>query len=618
MWSDNETTIDLLGFDALADELEVLLTDEDLLPLTVLVDGEWGSGKSSLMKVMKERLEADHSGGDFIVVEFSPWRFEDFEFAKVALMAAVVDAIGDYIGDVTDEHVRESLLKKLNKVRLVLGKFGVFKAAAVVGMAHFGAAAPVLALGSAVADVVGNVGGDTAGATQEAGAKEDSGPQREFESVSDFHVVFEELIDGLGDGFRALVVFIDDMDRCSNTETVVEMFETMRLFLRAPKTAYVVGAQSMSVERALNRGYLGRTEDDDRAGGEWLEKMLQQRIIIPPLGEPDVVTYINMLFCQLQLPDTEKFDELRGLVDERRRQNPFGTSFHREMLAEVLDTLPEGLTEQLDIADQIGPVLAQGLRGNPRQTKGFLNDLLRRLATARRRGMDIDAEKLAKLMVLEQPRHKSQYETLFTWFLDADSGAPEQLTQAEAYAREENADACPKDVRAWAEMPGVSQWLLIKPDLAGVNLGPYFTFSRGRLADLITAPQLSFELQLILDALGSSTEFRRRGGVRQADELSAESFNQLLPRLVNSMAKDTSGGAAQSLVELAPKRAAAADAMFDRLASLPDNRISDIFMNNLVAAMSRDSRTRTFLDRCVKVDRLSRAATRALSKLKET
>jgi len=408
------------------------------------------------------------------------------------------------------------------------------------------------------------------------------------------------------------------MDRCSNTETVVEMFETMRLFLHAPKTAYVVGAQSTSVERALNRGYLGRTEDDDRAGGEWLEKMLQQRIIIPPLGEPDVVTYINMLFCQLQLPDTEKFDELRGLVDERRRKNPFGTSFHRELLAEVLDTLPDGLTEQLDIAEQIGPVLAQGLRGNPRQTKGFLNDLLRRLATAKRRGMDVDAEKLAKLMVLEQPRHKSQYETLFTWFLDAASGAPEQLTQAEAYAREENADACPKDVRAWAEMPGVSQWLLIKPDLAGVNLGPYFTFSRGRLAELITAPQLSFELQLILDALGSSTEFRRRGGVRQAEELSAESFNQLLPRLVNSMAKDTAGGAAQSLVELAPKRAAAADAMFDRLASLPDGRISDVFMNNLVAAMSRDLRTRSFLDRCVKVDRLSRAATRALNKLKET
>lgn len=157
MWSDNETTIDLLGFDALADELEVLLTDKSLLPLTVLVDGDWGSGKSSLMKVMKERLESDHSEGDFIVVEFSPWRFEDFEFAKVALMAAVVDAIGDYIGDVEDKQVRESLLKKLNKVRLVLGKFGVFKAAAVVGMAHFGAAAPLLALGSAVADVVGNV-----------------------------------------------------------------------------------------------------------------------------------------------------------------------------------------------------------------------------------------------------------------------------------------------------------------------------------------------------------------------------------------------------------------------------------------------------------------------------
>ena len=49
MWADNETRIDLLGFDFLVDELLVILRDRRLLPVTVGVAGDWGSGKTSLI-----------------------------------------------------------------------------------------------------------------------------------------------------------------------------------------------------------------------------------------------------------------------------------------------------------------------------------------------------------------------------------------------------------------------------------------------------------------------------------------------------------------------------------------------------------------------------------------
>ena len=57
MWHDNDTAIDLLGFEYLVDELEILLTEERLLPVTVGVDGDWGSGKTSLMRMTRARLE---------------------------------------------------------------------------------------------------------------------------------------------------------------------------------------------------------------------------------------------------------------------------------------------------------------------------------------------------------------------------------------------------------------------------------------------------------------------------------------------------------------------------------------------------------------------------------
>ena len=56
------------------------------------------------------------------------------------------------------------------------------------------------------------------------------------------------------------------------------------------------------------------------------------------------------------------------------------------------------------LSDQIGPILASGAKGNPRQIKRFLNTLLLRekTATARGFGDDIKLPVLAKLMLLER------------------------------------------------------------------------------------------------------------------------------------------------------------------------------------------------------------------------
>src|SRR5260221_731824 len=91
MWADNETRVDLLGFDFLVDELLVVLRDPRLLPITVGVAGDWGSGKSSLLGMTELALANEK----VLTVSFSPWRFEDYEDVKTALMAAVIGALQD-------------------------------------------------------------------------------------------------------------------------------------------------------------------------------------------------------------------------------------------------------------------------------------------------------------------------------------------------------------------------------------------------------------------------------------------------------------------------------------------------------------------------------------------
>ena len=53
MWSDNESSIDLLGFQHLAGAVTGIVRRPHLLPGTVGIFGDWGSGKSSLLRIVE-------------------------------------------------------------------------------------------------------------------------------------------------------------------------------------------------------------------------------------------------------------------------------------------------------------------------------------------------------------------------------------------------------------------------------------------------------------------------------------------------------------------------------------------------------------------------------------
>src|SRR6202012_4869510 len=105
----------------------------------------------------------------------------------------------------------------------------------------------------------------------------------------------------------------------------------------------------------------------------------------------------------------------------------------------VINDLPDKLAVALNIADRVGPPLARGLRGNPRQLKRFLNRLRLRQRAANKRDLGLDPAKLAKLMVLEE-LNVGDFERLFHWQLEADGVAP-QLRFAEALAHGEKPKA---------------------------------------------------------------------------------------------------------------------------------------------------------------------------------
>ena len=57
MWSDNEAKEDLLGFQYLTDGIVSIVKNENLLPATLGVFGDWGGGKSTLIEMSIRAFE---------------------------------------------------------------------------------------------------------------------------------------------------------------------------------------------------------------------------------------------------------------------------------------------------------------------------------------------------------------------------------------------------------------------------------------------------------------------------------------------------------------------------------------------------------------------------------
>ena len=94
------------------------------------------------------------------------------------------------------------------------------------------------------------------------------------------------------------------------------------------------------------------------------------------------------------------------LADARKALNqPWrGSGITLEQVRNIDQTQRDELAAAFVLAQQIGPILAEGTKGNPRQIKRFLNSLAIRLAIARERGFgnEVNAAVLGKLMLAER------------------------------------------------------------------------------------------------------------------------------------------------------------------------------------------------------------------------
>lgn len=555
LWSDAETAVDLLGFTHLVDAVVRLVRSDHLLPATVGVFGDWGSGKTSILKMASEHLDQDD---ETLVLWFNGWLFEGYDQAKVSLMERLVEALlQNQRSSVKVKKLAVRLFRRINWLRVAASTLKVGGAFAVGGP-------PVAALAAAgdlpeLATMAGKVLEEIDDGKLDDYLKE-SEDSTFHHNVLGFREDFEALLDEAK--VSRLVVMIDDLDRCLPA-TIIDTLEAVKLFLSVGRVAFVIGADERLIQYAVRERFPELPGERADVGRDYLEKLIQYPVRIPSLSRSEVQSYIALLFTHAD-GDPNVIDRSMQWFTARERSvsgQPFGYDAFHQMKLEV----PENLKEGLKLSAQVGPLLGEGLSGNPRQCKRFFNMLMMRLGMADSRGVPLIRKLLAKLMILEYLKPE-----LFKQLSDMQAeghGRPESIIAlqgelarsadtpepSDSSTPQASVSAVKSDPRleVWLNDAIAIEWLKMDPAIDDEDLGPYFYFSRDVLTDYGQQGQrMSPAAREVYRKLLSQSEAVRNTGLNGMSDLTRAEATSVLVALCDRARSEEDAGGDNSALSL--------------------------------------------------------------------
>ncbi|MDN3219701.1 Qat anti-phage system ATPase QatA [Pseudomonas nunensis] len=595
--NDQETATDLLYYAPIAKTVKRLLDESRGTPVTIGVHGDWGAGKSSVLKMTQQLLNADER---VCCIWFNGWTFEGFEDAKTVVIQTIVDEL---------QRARPGSKKVADAAKKVLRRIDWFKLAKHAGGLGFTALSGLPSidqLKGAVESISAFVHnpGDHLSIESITGLAERAGgfikdAEKESEQLPEhmhkFRAEFEELLTAAD--IDQLVVIVDDLDRCL-PKTAIATLEAIRLFLFVNRTAFVVGADEAMIEYAVREHFpdLPQGAGPVTYARNYLEKLIQVPFRIPALGLAETRSYITLL--QLESVVKTDDDQLKKLLTAAQKDmlRPWKSSGldRKALTAAFGDPLPDFVQEALDTSALLARILSEGTRGNPRQIKRFLNSMMLRHAIAEARGFaeDIRRPILAKIMLAER-FHPDFYEQLARIAsLDADGSVPaiaelEKRTKKSKGTASESEEgkgsgklkavASSGDVHDWEKSDWISNWAAIDPALTGVDLRPYIFVTRDKRSSLMGQVAVSHLEALVDKLMGPALQIRQaatKKDIVALAEVDAENvFDALRDRIIQADEYSNQPKGVPGLIELVKQRPALQKRLVEFVRSLPTPKL---------------------------------------------
>ncbi len=273
-------------------------------PLSIGIFGEWGSGKTKLLRGIENHFFVDEK---IIPIFFNAWRYEKDEHIIIPLFKTVLHQL------------------KKDKDKTLYENFRILTFSLLSGFS-----AEFLGLKFDANSVISRL--------FEMQKDEEIDELDLMERIESVYFNIPQKLEELTLEHEVRFVFlIDDLDRCL-PENTLKMLESIKLFLDIPGCAFVLAIDDDIVERGVEHHYKdyikneihinnGKKEEPTEkspvqnipiTGSEYLEKMIQLPFALPILHKSDVETFLRenyreifetMIKHELREQERKSFDE---------------------------------------------------------------------------------------------------------------------------------------------------------------------------------------------------------------------------------------------------------------------------------------------------------------------
>lgn len=245
--ADPEADHNALGISNYLDGLAQFITSCPT-PMTIAVQGDWGSGKTSAMNGIKFRLGSEKK---YEIIDFNTWQYAQFDLGEALVFSLV-------------HEVTAPLQRNSEQAKRYLRKFVDFGRGL---MRTVGSTTPAIAVLSNVLD----------SAVDSFGDDEKMSIVEQVKNLrKEFHAAVEEFCKKAEKD--RVIVFVDDLDRLDPSKSV-EVMENLKLFLECERVVFVLAIDFEVVSRGVqNKFGAGFTEDKARS---FFDKIIQVPFRMP-------------------------------------------------------------------------------------------------------------------------------------------------------------------------------------------------------------------------------------------------------------------------------------------------------------------------------------------------
>lgn len=252
-------------------------------PMTISIQGDWGSGKTSMMNMVRSKLEKSvHT------IWFNTWQFSQFRQDNLA-----ISMLGSLLSELSGD---ESSIKKL------LGTLGGVSKTALKIMVDNAA-------GGVAADKLSEI----------IGAHEIDSAKEIKEIKAKFQNAVNKKLNDSKDNKSRVVIFIDDLDRLQPAKAV-ELLEVLKVFLDCENCVFVLAVDYSVVTQGIKQKF-GDSVDDEK-GKSFFDKIIQLPFKMP-VAQYDISNYISAALKAMEIENDKKaVKQYVGLIETSIGCNP--------------------------------------------------------------------------------------------------------------------------------------------------------------------------------------------------------------------------------------------------------------------------------------------------------